>query len=171
MFSLRSIRRQTLNFSRSHFRTATCSSWPARRTWDSSQILEGFSFVMFFAPWLHVEQSVRRFGISPSPPVFFPPKSSMSNFASRPVKSSMSPGAIPHIAQKRSPWSTTRARCLVEMPGAKVSSHCSGTCCGSRDFSIGCRCPQVLVPRKLRQCLIRSERLSRRIWHLSPLFL
>jgi hypothetical protein len=34
MFSLRSIHRQSPNFSRSHLRTASCSSCPARRTYD-----------------------------------------------------------------------------------------------------------------------------------------
>lgn len=30
--------------------TALCSSWPARRTCDNSQMVLGFSPVMFFAP-------------------------------------------------------------------------------------------------------------------------
>lgn len=38
------------NFFRSQPNTARCSSWPARRICDSSQITDGFSPVMFFAP-------------------------------------------------------------------------------------------------------------------------
>jgi hypothetical protein len=44
------------NFLRSHSYTANCSSCPARRIWESNQIELGFSPVMFFAPWLQVEQ-------------------------------------------------------------------------------------------------------------------
>jgi len=38
------------NFFRSHSKTARCSSCPARRIWDRSQIPVGFSPVIFVAP-------------------------------------------------------------------------------------------------------------------------
>lgn len=69
MFALRSIPTHSLNLSRSRFKISRCSSCPARRICARSHTVVGLSVVIFFAPWLQVEQSVRRLDNSSLPPM------------------------------------------------------------------------------------------------------
>jgi len=115
-----------LNFLRSQSSTARCSSWPARRICESSQIAGGFEGLRSRTPSSQVEHSVWNLDSSPFPAVFLSALNEIRNLALSPVKSSMSPGLVPHILQNRSPWSRKCARCSAEIPGAKVNSE--GAC-------------------------------------------
>lgn len=112
--------RHAPNFLRSQSKTARCSSCPARRIWDSSQIPVGFSPVIFFAPWLHVEHSARRFESSSLPPRLLSLMWPMCNRTLRPVEESISPGERPHIWQVKPLRSSTSARSFAHfVPGSR----------------------------------------------------
>ncbi len=101
------------NFLRSHSKTARCSSCPARRIWERSQMPVGFSPVIFFAPWLQVEHNALRFESSSFPPRLLSLMWPRCSRTLRPVAGSMSPGERPHIWQVKPLRSRTSVRSLA----------------------------------------------------------
>jgi len=122
------------NFLRSQPSTARCSSCPARRICDSSQMVVGFCPVIFFAPWLQVEHSARRFESSSLPPRFLSMTWPTCSRTLRPVAGSISPGVRPHIWQVKPLRSSTSARSFAEMPCA-IAFRFSSAGFQSRDIA------------------------------------
>ncbi len=123
---------------------------------------------MFFAPWLQALHRARRLPSSSVPPWDLSTICPTCNRAGRPVRSSESPAAIPHMRQVKPLRSKTRARVAALTLRANLTGGFSGGNATSR-YSPGLRSAESLFDMICHPSSSRSSRRRRPYWPCPPL--